>query len=42
MLSCIEAGFTNTVSIPHGAENVSWIEFNWEWLENFDTIILWG
>lgn len=40
-LSCIEAGFTNVVSIPHGAENLSWIEFNWEWLDNFDTIILW-
>jgi len=40
-LSCIEAGFTNVVSIPHGAENLSWIEFNWEWLDNFETIILW-
>ena len=41
-LSCIEAGFTNVVSIPHGAENLSWIEFNWEWLDNFETIILWA
>ncbi len=42
MLSCIESGFTNTVSIPHGANDVNWIEFNWEWLENFDTIIIWS
>ncbi len=41
-LACIEAGFTNTVSIPHGADNLEWIEFNWDFLENFDTIILWA
>jgi twinkle protein len=41
-LSCIEAGYTNTCSIPIGAQDLSWIEFNWEWLENFDTIILWA
>jgi twinkle protein len=41
-LACIEAGYTNVVSIPHGAEDLNWIEFNWEFLENFDTIILWS
>ena len=41
-LACIEAGYTNVVSIPHGAENYGWIEFNWDWLENFDKIILWS
>lgn len=41
-LACIEAGFTNVVSIPIGANDLSWIEFNWEWLENFDNIILWA
>jgi len=41
-LSCIEAGYYNTVSIPGGAENLSWIEFNWDLLEVFETIILWG
>jgi hypothetical protein len=41
-LSCIEAGFTNVVSIPIGASDLTWIEFNWEWLENFDNIILWA
>lgn len=41
-LSCIEAGFMNTVSIPHGAEDLNWVDFNWDILENFDTIILWS
>jgi twinkle protein len=40
-LSCIEAGFTNVVSIPHGASDTSWIEFNYDFLENFNDIILW-
>ncbi len=41
-LSCIESGYINTVSIPIGASDLSWIEFNWDWLENFDNIILWA
>jgi twinkle protein len=41
-LSCIESGYLNTVSIPHGAADTNWINFNWEWLNNFETIILWA
>ena len=41
-LSVIEAGYTNAVSIPNGAPSMQWIEYNWEWLEQFDKIILWG
>lgn len=41
-LSCIEAGFNNTVSVPFGAGNYSWIEYNWEWLEQFNQIIVWS
>lgn len=40
-LSCIEAGYTNVVSIPGGAEDDNWIQFNYDWLECFDEIILW-
>lgn len=40
-LSCMEAGYTNAVSIPHGAADLNWIEFNFSFLENFDEIILW-
>lgn len=40
--SAIEAGYTNTVSIPLGAGNTHWIEENWDWLEEFDSIIIWA
>lgn len=38
--SAIESGYTNTVSVPFGAGNFTWIEYNWEWLEQFDSIII--
>jgi DNA primase len=41
-LSAIQAGYINAVSIPFGANNTSWIEYNWEWLDNFDEIIVCG
>lgn len=40
--SAIESGFSNTVSIPLGAGNTHWIEENWEWLNQFDSIIIWS
>lgn len=40
-LSVLEAGYKNVVSIPNGCSNSQWIEHNWEWLEQFDKIILW-
>lgn len=39
-LSAIESGYINTVSVPFGAGNFSWIEENWEWLEQFENIII--
>lgn len=39
-MSAIEAGWFNTVSVPLGASNTHWIEENWEWLEQFDSIII--
>lgn len=41
-LSAIEAGFKNTVSVPFGAGNESWVEENWDWLEQFNKIIIWA
>lgn len=41
-LSVIEAGYQNCVSIPLGALGEQWIEFNWDWLEQFDKIIIWS
>lgn len=40
--SAIEAGYLNTVSVPFGAGNYHWIEENWEWLNQFDSIIIWA
>ena len=39
-LAAIEAGFTNAVSVPLGAGNFGWIEENWDWLEQFSSIII--
>lgn len=39
-LAAIESGYQNTVSVPFGAENYAWINENWEWLEQFDKIII--
>lgn len=38
-LSLYEAGFYNSVSIPFGSNSSSWIEYNYEWLNNFDKIV---
>lgn len=40
--SAIEAGYLNTVSVPLGCGNTHWIEKNWDWLELFDSIIIWS
>lgn len=40
-LACIEAGYTNVVSIPGGADDDNWIRFNYSWLEQFEEITLW-
>ena len=40
-LSIMEAGWTNVVTVPNGAGDTSWINFNFEFLEQFETIILW-
>ena len=41
-LALIESGCTNTVSVPLWAGNYGWVEENWDWLEQFDSIILCG
>ena len=38
--AAIESGYLNTVSVPLGAQNYHWMEENWDWLEQFDSIIL--
>lgn len=39
-LALIEAGVTNACSIPLGAGNTHWIEYNWDWLEQFGSIVI--
>lgn len=41
-LACIEAGWSNVVSIPFGAQNYQWLEYNWDWLQQFDSYIVWA
>lgn len=38
--AAIESGYLNTVSVPLGANNYHWLEENWNWLEQFDSVIL--
>lgn len=37
-----ECRIPNCVSIPSGTSDLTWITTCWEWLENFNEIILWG
>ena len=39
-LAVIEAGYSNVVSVPFGAGNFGWIDENWDWLEQFESIII--
>ena len=41
-LSLYEAGARNVVSVPSGCSNLDWIDHCWNWLERFQTIILFG
>lgn len=39
-LSLIECGFYNSVSVPLGAGNTHWVNENWDWLDQFNEIII--
>lgn len=40
-LALDECGIENVVSVPSGAEDLTWIEICWNWLEKFSKIIIW-
>ncbi|MGL5723324.1 toprim domain-containing protein, partial [Cetobacterium sp.] len=40
MMSFIEVGVDNVVSVPNGVSNLDWIDLHYEWLESFKEIIL--
>ena len=41
-LAVLESGVDNVVSVPSGAEDLTWIELCWDWLDKFKEIIIWG
>ena len=41
-LSVAEAGFENAVSVPTGKNGFSWVPYCWDWLQGFDTLIIFG
>ena len=41
-LSVAQAGFVNAVSVPTGANGFTWVPYCWNWIQNFDKIIIFG
>ena len=41
-LSVIEAGFDNAVSVPTGAKGFTWVPYCWDFVNKFDTLIVFG
>lgn len=41
-LSVAEAGFQNAVSVPTGAKGFTWVPYCYDFVEQFDTIIVFG
>ncbi|WP_409229067.1 DnaB-like helicase C-terminal domain-containing protein [Gudongella sp. SC589] len=37
-----ECGVENAVSIPSGTEDFTWLDECWDWMEQFDELIIWG
>jgi twinkle protein len=41
-LSVREAGIQNAVSVPTGAKAPPWVPYCWDWLQRFDSLIVFG
>ena len=41
-LSVAEAGVENAVSVPNGKNGFTWFPYCWDWLQGFDTLIVFG
>lgn len=41
-LSVVEAGFNNAVSVPTGCNGFTWLPHCWDWLSEFDEVIIFG
>lgn len=40
-LTLIECGIKNVVSLPSGTNDFTWIDLCWDWIDNFQKIIIW-
>ena len=41
-LSVAEAGYENAVSVPNGKNGFTWVPHCWDWLKNFEKLIVFG
>ena len=41
-LSVIEAGYENAVSVPTGKNGFTWVPYCWDWLQQFEVLIVFG
>ena len=41
-LSVAESGIENAVSVPNGKNGFTWVPYCWDWLQNFNTLIVFG
>lgn len=41
-LSVAEVGFENAVSVPTGVKGFTWVPYCWDWLQQFETLIVFG
>ena len=41
-MSCTEAGVENAVSVPTGARGFTWVPYCWDFLKQFETLIVFG
>ena len=41
-LSVTECNIENAVSVPHGCNAFTWVSYCWDWMQNFETIIVFG
>ena len=41
-LSVTECGFENAVSVPTGMNGFTWVPHCWDWMHNFETLIVFG
>lgn len=41
-LTVAEVGYENAVSVPTGKNGFTWVPYCWDWLQHFDTLIIFG